>query len=190
MNATATDETVAQARDRYLAASGLGDGGYDDAWVFSWLGWLPVAFPNTAGRKKAIRAHDLHHVATGYDAVWKRGEIDVSAWELGSGGCGPFALGWWIILSLFALGLVVRPRGAFRAFVRGRGARNLFGTTVDASIDGLRLGELRARLGVGSARAATRADALAFALWAPVAVVVALGPPAAVVVAIVAAIRA
>ena len=29
---------------------------------------------------------DLHHILSGYGMTW-RGEIELSAWELGSGGC-------------------------------------------------------------------------------------------------------
>src|SRR5688500_7510363 len=118
MNGTATASTdlyddrlgVAQARDRYLERYGLGDGGYDADWTFTWFGPVPVVLPNFASRKRALRAHDLHHVATGCNAVWNQGELDVTAFELRGGGPGRLLLGWAIIVPLFALGLVLRPR--------------------------------------------------------------------------------
>src|SRR5687767_9476571 len=90
---------VSEARDRYLSRYGLDGGGYEDDWTFTWVGWVPVVVPNTPARKKALRAHDLHHVATGCNAVWKQGEIDVAAYELRAGGPGRFGMGWWIIPS-------------------------------------------------------------------------------------------
>lgn len=162
---------VADARDQYLKRYGLGDGGYDDDWVFAWVGWLPVVLPNTAGRKREIRAHDLHHVLTGLNARWYEGEIDVSAWEIAAGGCGKFLFGWAILLSMFALGLLIRPRAMFGAFLRGRGARNLFGTTVDGRIYEMKLGDLRRLVGLTkSTLRPTRADRLAFLGWSAVAV--------------------
>ena len=62
--------TLREARGRYFAANGLGEGGYDDKWVRLAVGPLRFAFPNTAGRVRAVRYHDLHHVVTGYATDW------------------------------------------------------------------------------------------------------------------------
>jgi hypothetical protein len=157
---------VRDARDAYFAKYGLDDGGYDDDWVFFWFGWIPAVLPNTRGRKRAIRAHDMHHIATGCNAVYDEGELDVVAFELRAGGPGWFAMGWQILLSLFALGLVLRPRQLWRLFLRARGARNLFGATVDESIYGLTVGELRARMRLGPERTEwDRRDVLEFLGW-------------------------
>src|SRR5438046_2892863 len=59
--------TLREARGRYFAANGLGEGGYEDKWVRFALGPIRFAIPNTAGRVHAVRYHDLHHVVTGYD---------------------------------------------------------------------------------------------------------------------------
>jgi hypothetical protein len=81
----ASDDTLAHARDDYFRVNGFGaNGGYDDAWVDFKLGPIPMPFPNTPSRKRAVRFHDLHHALTGY-ATDVRGEFEISAWEIGSG---------------------------------------------------------------------------------------------------------
>ena len=60
--------TMREARALYFEVNRFGaDGGYGDAWVDFKLGPLPVPFPNTRARVRAVRYHDLHHVLTGYD---------------------------------------------------------------------------------------------------------------------------
>ena len=87
------DLTMREARRRYFEANGFGtNGNYDDAWVDFKLGPLPFPFPNTAGRVKAVRYHDLHHVVTGY-ATDIAGEFEISAWEIAAG-CKGFAAAW------------------------------------------------------------------------------------------------
>ena len=158
--------TLGEARARMFAAGGLGDdGGYDDAWVKLKLWRVPIAFPNTEGRRRAVRFHDLHHVLTEYPTTW-RGEFEIAAWEV-AGGVRRYWVGWLLDLLGFACGLVVCPRATYRAFVRGRHSTNLYGDVWDESILGRRVGELRQRLGLdaGGARA-TRDDKVSFALWA------------------------
>ena len=49
------------------------------------IGRVPVAaFPNGAARVRAVRLHDLHHVATGYATSWV-GEAEIGAWEREAG---------------------------------------------------------------------------------------------------------
>src|SRR5262245_36953711 len=78
--------SVLEARARYFAENSfVEDGGYSDKWVTIFkLGPLRLGFPNTAGRIAAVRYHDLHHLATGYDTDFI-GEAEIAAWELGSG---------------------------------------------------------------------------------------------------------
>lgn len=158
--------TLGEARARMFARGGLGDdGGYGAAWVKLKLWRIPFAFPNTEGRRRAVRFHDLHHVLTEYPTTW-RGEFEIAAWEV-AGGVRGYWVGWLLDLLGFACGLVVFPRATYRAFVRGRHSTNLYGDVWDDSILGRRVGELRQRLGLeaGAARA-TRGDKLSFALWA------------------------
>ena len=76
--------TLRAARDRYFAANGLGEGGYTDRWVRLMAGPVPIWFPNTAARVRAVRLHDLHHVLTAYETTWT-GEAELGAWEIASG---------------------------------------------------------------------------------------------------------
>jgi len=54
-------------RTRYFRDNAFGDdGGYAKKWVSVQLGPLPLGFPNSAARVRAVKYHDLHHVVTGY----------------------------------------------------------------------------------------------------------------------------
>ena len=158
--------TLGEARARLFALGGLGeDGGYGDAWVRLKLWRIPFAFPNTEGRRRAVRFHDLHHVLTEYPTTW-RGEFEIAAWEV-AGGVRRYWEGWLLDLLGFACGLVVFPRATYRAFVRGRHSTNLYGDAWDEAILGRRVGEVRRRLKLdgGEARA-TLDDRVSFACWA------------------------
>jgi hypothetical protein len=140
--------SVYEARARYFADNSFGeDGGYDDRWVTVYkLGPIPLGFPNTAGRKVAVRYHDLHHLATGYDTDII-GEAEISAWELGSG-CEQFPAALFLNHTALPLGVMRAPGRIRRAFVRGCRTRNLYGEpSVDALLDE-RLDSLRERLGM------------------------------------------
>ena len=158
--------TLGEARARMFALGGLGDdGGYDEAWVRLKLWRVPFAFPNTEGRRRAVRFHDLHHVLTEYPTTW-RGEFQISAWEV-AGGIRRFWVAWLLDLLGFACGLVVCPHATYGAFVRGRHSTNLYGDVWDESILGRRVGELRRRLGLDAGEArATHDDKVSFTLWA------------------------
>ena len=56
--------TIGNARAQYFAENNFGDGGYSASWVKVQAGSIPIYFPNTAARIRAVRFHDLHHVAT------------------------------------------------------------------------------------------------------------------------------
>ncbi|MEZ4249908.1 MAG: hypothetical protein R3B99_16880 [Polyangiales bacterium] len=106
-----------EARDRYFRENGFGeDGGYGAAWVDFKLGPIPMPFPNTPGRVRAVRYHDLHHVLTGY-ATDTRSEFEISAYEVGVG-CGSFYTAWAInLLSADDGRLLRKPRRTYRASV-------------------------------------------------------------------------
>ena len=169
--------TVRQARGEYFAANGFSDAGYTDDWVTLKLGPIPITFPNTASRKRAIPLHDLHHVATGYGTTWL-GEAEIAAWEVG-GGCTDHWAAWVLNLGGMSYGAVLAPRRVFRAFVRGRRSRNLYHAGWDDSLLELSVGELRRRLAVtAELPPATARDRLAFAGWLALAnapVVIAAG---------------
>jgi hypothetical protein len=145
---TATEAlTVHAARDRYLRDNGF-DPSYAERWVKLKAGPIPIWFPNAPGRVRAVKRHDLHHVATGYDTTWT-GEAEIAAWELASG-CGRFAWAWGLNLSALPIGLLIAPRAIFAAFVRGRHSTNLYRRRAD--IDDALLAQtvcaLRAQLGL------------------------------------------
>jgi hypothetical protein len=158
------DWTLRRARDRYFRANGFApDGGYSDKWVRVQLGPLPLVFPNPPSRVRAVRIHDLHHIATGYrtDNV---GEFEISAWEVASG-CRDYWAAWFLNLSGMGAGLYRCPRRCFAAFVRGRHTRNLYGRYDEALLERT-VAELRADAGTAApVPRATAADVAAFAFY-------------------------
>lgn len=172
--------TLRAARDLYFAVNGFGaDGGYGSPWVDFKLGPLPMPFPNTAGRVRAVRFHDLHHIVTGY-ATDTLGEFEISAWELGAG-CKDFYAAWQLNLSGLAGGMAVSPRRIFRAFVRGRRTESLYGGDLEALLDRT-VGEVRAACGVDAPAEARLADYPLFAAAWAVGIVVGLVFTAAIAV--------
>ena len=162
--------TLGEARGRLFALGGLGaDGGYGESWVKLKLWRIPFAFPNTEGRRRAVKFHDLHHVLTEYSTTW-RGEFEIAAWEI-AGGVNRYWEGWVLDLLGFACGLAVYPRRVYRAFLRGRQSRNLYFEEWDESILSRRVGDERRRLGLDAPAGGPRpGDRAAFALWAAASV--------------------
>jgi hypothetical protein len=165
------DMTMRAARDRYFELNGFGkDGGYDDAWVDFKLGPIPMPFPNTAGRIKAVKFHDLHHILTGYDTN-ATGEFEISAWEIGAG-CRSMPAAWVINMGGLAAGTISSPRRILAAFVRGRRSRSLYRETFDPLLDRT-VADVRGGF-IGADDGANARDVLAFVATALVAVVVGL----------------
>ncbi len=120
------ETTLAAARATYYEVNGFGaDGGDALDWVPVKLWKLTVKIPNTDGRRKAVRIHDLHHVLTGYDTTLA-GEAEIGAWELASG-CLRWPAATFLNLTILAIGLVMAPVRLARAWARGRQTRNLYG---------------------------------------------------------------
>jgi hypothetical protein len=180
-----TAVTLREMRDRYLHEAGLGDGGYDDGWVRVMLGPIPIVFPNTAGRKRVVPIHDLHHALTGYRSDWT-GESEIAAWELATG-CRTHVAAWFLNLSVLALGVLVAPRRTFRAFLRGRHTANLYGDVANDTLLARTVDDVRRELHLDDDRPlrTSASDVFAFArilaFTLPV-IVFWLGPPALVVV--------
>ncbi|WP_437813300.1 hypothetical protein [Sorangium sp. So ce1078] len=140
--------TMREARAIYFDVNRFGtDGGYGDAWVDFKLGPLPVPFPNTQARVRAVRYHDLHHVLTGYDTN-TIGEFEISAWELGAG-CKDFVAAWQLNLGGLFAGLLSAPRRTVRAFFRGRRSESLYGRPFEGLL-GRTVGDLRGEMRVGA----------------------------------------
>jgi hypothetical protein len=123
--------TMREARDHYFAVNGFGPtGGYDDTWVDFKLGPIPFPFPNTPGRVRTVKFHDVHHILTGYDTDTV-GEFEISAWEIGAG-CKDFWTAWQINLGGMFAGLLVAPKRIYRAFMRGRRSSTVYGESYEA----------------------------------------------------------
>ncbi len=170
----APDQTLREARARYFEANGFGvTGGYEEKWVKLAFGPLRFGFPNSEGRVRAVRYHDLHHVMTGYETDWV-GEAEIGAWEIASS-CRDHTAAW--ILNLYAMqvGLWIAPRAVWRAFVRGRHSRNLYAEPFGDGLLEERVGDMQKRLDLDAAPPApVLADRLAFAGWSATAVLLAI----------------
>jgi hypothetical protein len=175
--------TVGEARDVYFRDNGFTLAGYTDKWVKLKLGPIPIAFPNAPSRQAAVKLHDLHHVATGYETTWT-GEAEIAAWEVGAG-CGRYWAAWFLNLSALGLGMWHSPRRLFRAFARGRRSTSLYDRRFADEMLHWRVGELRTRLGLDKPPApVTIRDVVALQGWLCVSVLIALVMLAPLVIAI------
>jgi hypothetical protein len=174
---TADDtRTMGEARQHYFDANGF-DGTYGERWVKLQAGRFALYLPNAAGRVRAVKLHDLHHVATGYPTTWT-GEAQIAAWEI-AGGCGGFAWAWMLNLQGLAIGLAIAPRAVFRAFVRGRHSRTLYRGARGLREETLRrsVGAVRRELGLDRPPPpAGPIDGAAFAVWAAAALAFTAAP--------------
>lgn len=174
-------ETVREARARYFAESGFDDSGYTARWVKLKAGPFLFWFPNTPSRRRAVRYHDLHHVATGYRTTWI-GEAEIGAFEVASG-CADHWAAWILNLQAMSLGLLLAPARTFRAFVRGRHAKNLYREPFGDALLEETVASLRARLSLDRPPPPpTTADRVAFVFWSEVAAASGLAALAAVLV--------
>lgn len=170
------EHTIGENRKRYFEANGFGDGGYEEKWVsLKKVGPINIGFPNSPGRVRAVRLHDIHHVVAGYGTNWT-GEAEIGAFELGTG-CGKHYAAWILNGGTLLYGVWIAPRAVFRAFVRGRHAESLYGGEWRDSLLEENTGELRKRLGLSERQPlATAMDALAFAGFLAAAAAVTMGP--------------
>jgi hypothetical protein len=163
---------VGEARSRYFAEAGFpSDGGYAAKFVqLASLGPIPIGFPNSDSRRKAVGLHDLHHVATGYKTDWT-GEAEISAWEIASG-CGRMWFAWYINLQGMVMGWLVNPRATWRAWVRGRHSKNLYREGLSEGVLRETVAALRTRLELDRpVPAPAFADYASYASWGILAVI-------------------
>ncbi|HEY0099114.1 MAG TPA: hypothetical protein VGB76_09190 [Pyrinomonadaceae bacterium] len=159
-----TDSNLRAARERYFEINNFAGGGYEEGWVKMKAGFVPIWFPNTVARVKAVRFHDIHHVLTEYPTTWS-GEAEIGAWEVATG-CAAHYQAWLLNLLAFAIGLVINPRGVYRAFMRGRHSRNLYRTTFSDELLARTVGEMRRELELDKEVAPpTPSDRRAFLFW-------------------------
>lgn len=156
----------------YFADNGFApDGGYTDDWVRIKIGPIPFLLPNTSARKRAVRHHDLHHIATGYATTFA-GEAEIGAWEVASD-CRDNLAAWMLNLLAMSQGLIFHPHKVYQAFIRGRHTQNTYALKYDEVLLERTVGELRAELGLDAPLLpASQADKLAFARWAGLALVI------------------
>lgn len=112
-----------EARDLFLAANHLSVEGYSAPTFTIGLFGLPLKFPNTAARKRAVPLHDLHHLLTGYGTNWM-GEAEIGAWELRAG-CNSF-ITYFLNGGGVIIGLLLSPRRVWRAFRAAKGHHTLY----------------------------------------------------------------
>jgi hypothetical protein len=127
--------TLQDELDAFYKRSGFGDvPGARPRTVRVYTGCLLVPMPNIEARRRFLKYHDLHHLATGF-SIGRIGEGEVSAWELGSGSAfmSP-TLG---LMNLIALstGLVLNRKRMWRAFRLGCNSRNLYPAAIRADVD-------------------------------------------------------
>lgn len=136
-----------QIRDHDLCPGAVTvDDWMDKKWLTAKLDSGVVKVLPVWGVKNALSMHDMHHVLTDYDTSVD-GEIELAAWELGSGGCGYNPLLWIDRLLLAAYGLLVRRSLTTAAFQRGKGCSNLFGRKL-AEVLELEVASLKRELGL------------------------------------------
>jgi hypothetical protein len=125
-------QSVAEALADFRRRNGIPQ---DEAERASWtcrLGPVSIRLPNFSWRKRAILAHDLHHLVTAYPCTL-RGECQMAAWEFGAGRMPHWAARVFC-LPLVLLGLGWSPRSTWRAFLSGRQSRSLHGATLDQRV--------------------------------------------------------
>jgi hypothetical protein len=119
-------QSVREALAQHLSDSGLPpDAGDSDHFAVVKIFYFPYPIPNTRSRKRAVRIHDLNHLVSGYQAD-RIGELEISAWELASGGCRDYVAAWVLDLAGLIGGLMVAPRRTVRAFLAGSSQQNLY----------------------------------------------------------------
>jgi hypothetical protein len=89
------------------------------------VGPVVLRLPNFSWRRRAVLAHDVHHVLTGTPCTMG-GECRMAAWEFGAGRM-PHWGAWLFCLPLAAVGILLRPRATLAAFRDGRRSRSLHG---------------------------------------------------------------
>jgi hypothetical protein len=138
---------IGEALREYYTAHGLpADGGATDNWFRVRLGPVTIPLPNPPARRRAVFFHDVNHVLTGYNTVFSQGEVEIAGFEIGAG-CGPYWIAWAINAPMFAIGLLINPSSAWRAFQRGRRSGSIYEIADSReSVAARTVGELRRSL--------------------------------------------
>jgi hypothetical protein len=138
----AAGATVGEALRAFRAANGLDqDEHLAPVWVVT-AGCVSIWLPHFDWRRRAIDAHDIHHLITGYPCTIA-GELRIAAWEFGAGRY-PHWGATLFCLPLVIAGLICMPRAIIAAFRRGRASRSLYDGETLARLTALPLAEARA----------------------------------------------
>jgi hypothetical protein len=139
---------VLEARDAYLAENGFTVAAYASPTTEgSFLGFK-LSVPNPPSHQRAIRLHDLHHVATGFGTD-HAGEAEISAWQARRGlrAAGMYVTS--IVMMNALLGAVFAPTRTLAALRVSSEGRSLFSMEVDyPALLEMSVGELREMLGI------------------------------------------
>lgn len=135
--------TVRAARDAYLAENGFTIESYESPKTKGSLFGIAISVPNPPSHQRAIRLHDLLHVATGFGTD-HAGEAEISAWQLrrGLAGAGHYVAA--IVSFNVLVGLGAAPRRTLAVLTSTAAGRSLFDgehdyeSLLDASVATLR----------------------------------------------------
>lgn len=141
-------------------------------------GPIVLRLPNFGWRKRAILAHDLHHVLTEIPCTMQ-GEFQMAAWEFGAGPMPHWGAHMFCV-PLVLIGLFWSPCSIWLAFLAGRRSQTLHGSNaLDALLDAPLESARRAFNAPIPARASI-ADGRRFAIFLLQAAALLLGPIAGV----------
>lgn len=116
---------VQDALQDYYQNHSFGDEARTQKWATVPLGPFKIPFPNLKKRREVIHLHDIHHLLTAYETDWT-GEGELAAWEIASGFTKKYWIGYCYAPIALAIGGIISPTRAFRAFQKGWGKKNLF----------------------------------------------------------------
>ncbi len=156
--------SLERARRHYFESLGTAGIDYDSWFIRIPLYGVQVGILNPPAHGRALRAHDLHHILTGYDTSIV-GECEISAWEL-AGGSGAYVAAIGFDLAGTGLGMLLAPHRTLLAFARGRRSQNLFRRRYSDALLSRSVGEMRDELKIGPAPTPTLGDMVRFAFWA------------------------
>jgi hypothetical protein len=117
-------ERVGAALREFRTANGLCHDEREARWWIVRAGLVIFPLPNFGWRRRAIDAHDLHHLLTGYPCTVE-GELQIAAWEFGAGRY-PHWGATLFCLPLIVAGLLCMPDRIRAAWRRGRRSRSLY----------------------------------------------------------------
>ena len=140
----ASPPTLREALVLFRSSNGLNT---DETARTSWVcrfGPVALHLPNFGWRRKAIEAHDLHHVLTDYPCTMS-GECQVATWEFAAGNMPHWAASLFC-LPLVLVGFLYAPHRTFLAFIAGRQSRSLHGLELSEQLLGSPLHKVRADL--------------------------------------------